>query len=309
MRRLHLAALALAGAMFLAGCTSGDQRDDDTRAVSTDFGVVELPVDPQAALGMYMTDIDMLIELGVPLAKSQPIRTGQSELPAYFPQDAVKDLTFFGNYPEYSYEKIAAARPDLILNSLAYDASTPDTLAKIAPTLSFNGFGAKPWRDNFALVAEKLDRTDRYDAWTARYEKRLAEVKAKLGSRLDGVVVAPVWYMNGQINTGCLSHQTCSTFADLGVTVLDIARENGGKGVVLSMENIARLSDVTVALAIEPSPGSSGGLTPVADEPAWNRLPFVQQDSIFEFPEELTYGSPSGQMELLDRIEEWFLKR
>ena len=54
--------------------------------MQTDFGTVTLPTDPQAALGMYTTDIDMLITLGIPLAASQPIRGGYTHYPSFFPQ-------------------------------------------------------------------------------------------------------------------------------------------------------------------------------------------------------------------------------
>src|SRR5690606_11008979 len=57
--------------------------------VSTPFGDVSLPTAPRAALGMYTTDVDILIWLGFPLAERQPIRgdNGYEDFPCYFPQE------------------------------------------------------------------------------------------------------------------------------------------------------------------------------------------------------------------------------
>ena len=83
--------------------------------VKAEFGEVELPTDPQAALGMYTTDVDILITLGYPFAKSQPIR-GNSDyttFPSYFPQAELAGVTPFANYPDLNYEKILAAHEAL----------------------------------------------------------------------------------------------------------------------------------------------------------------------------------------------------
>ena len=123
--------------------------------VKAEFGEVELPTDPQAALGMYTTDVDILITLGYPFAKSQPIRgdSGYTTFPSYFPQAELAGVTPFANYPDFNYEKILAAQPDFILNGLGYDKKTDERLKEIGATYTVNAFDGRNWREHFKGTA------------------------------------------------------------------------------------------------------------------------------------------------------------
>jgi len=301
----------VAATTLLAGCASSSADTPataSTREVQTEFGAVTLPTDPQAALGMYTTDIDMLITLGIPLAASQPIRGGYTSYPAFFPHQELADVTTFENYPEYNFEKILEAQPDLILNGLGYDADVAKRLPEIAPTLSVDMFDGSDWRDKFVTVAQALDRTPQQQAWTAAYEARVAEVKEKLAAAGVSPVVASVGYWDGKVAVDCYG-VPCLVFRDLGLTISPLA---DGEGSQLASEQVDQLAGVDLAF-MSVGEGAEGqaqldaDLAELGKNALWASLPFVTDNAIHRYDMEMVYGSPSGQMAFLDEVEQALL--
>ncbi|MEE2059052.1 ABC transporter substrate-binding protein [Rhodococcus artemisiae] len=304
-RRFHRSVAgvaAMATAFAVGACGSDSESDSGTRSVESPNGTVEIPTDPQAALGMYTTDVDVLLTLGFPLAKLQPIRAEYDSLPSYLPSDAIEGVQTFANFPEFDYETLATADPDFILNSLAYEPDTLTTLPEIAPTYSYNGFDGTPWREHFEQTARDLDRTEQYDAWTKTYEDRIAEVKEAIGSRADGLTVAPASFFDGQVYLACQA--ICSVYDDLGIDVYEGARSNDGKGVTISVEELSQLSDVDVLVTTKGADSDENSLTPLEGNPLYMNLPAVQNGQVFAFQRDLIFGSPSGQLALLDQVEQ-----
>lgn len=309
----HLAALAAttATALLLAACSSaGDAAETitETRTVTSEFGDVTLPTDPQAALGMYTTDLDMLITLGIPLASSQPIRDdGYTTFPWFFDQEALEGITPFTNYPEFSYESILAAEPDVILNGLGYDETIGTKLAEIAPTYSFNGFDGSDWRTKFTLVAEAFDRTAEHDAWVAKYQAKVDEIRAGLDAAGIAPVVAGVGYYEGKVSVSCYG-TPCLVFDDLGLEISPLAE--GADGTSLSPEQLGQLADIDVAFT-STSPEDDGSLADpfaeLSENALWQQLPFVVDGEIFTSDLEMIYGSPSGQYAFLEHVGESLL--
>lgn len=280
-------------------------REAKTRTVRSDFGEVELPANPRAALGMYTTDIDILLTLGIPLAKSQPIRgDGYTAFPAFFPQEELADIEPFQNYPEYNYEAILKAKPDLILNGLGYDKEVVERLPDIAPTYSIDAFDGTDWRKKFEQIAVALDRTKEYDAWVRHYEERVAEVRRRLDAAGIDPVVAPIEYADGTVSVECYG-VPCLVFEDLGLTITPLAE---GDGTKLSLEQLDRLRDIDVAFH-SAFPDENGKLdsgetyADLADNKLWNDLPFVRDAEFHPFDLEMFFGSPSGHEAFLTVVE------
>lgn len=310
------AALTLASALLLTACsTSSGSADagaadgEPTTITVTDMtGEVEVPAEPVAALGMYTTDVDILITLGYPLAGSQPVRDeGYEAYPSFFP-DEVDDVETFTNFPEYNYEAILAAQPDFILNGLGYDDEVVAKLPEIAPTFSFNGFDGRDWREIFHETAVALDREEQYQAWTDTYEARVAEIKAELDARDIHPVVGPVDYWDGQVNASCYG-VPCLVFADLGLEITPLA-EGSTDGTSLSTEQLTQLSDIDVIFTTA-TPEADGTypdvFEPVADNPLWQQLPAVTSGQIYTGDLEMLYGSPSGHMAYLEFVADSLL--
>ncbi|ACZ23617.1 ABC-type Fe3+-hydroxamate transport system, periplasmic component [Sanguibacter keddieii DSM 10542] len=313
-------ALAAAGvaAMLLTACsttsdaaTSADGTSaatgSATRTVDSEFGEVTLPTDPQAALGMYTTDLDMLITLGVPLAQSQPIRdNGYSTFPSFFDQEALEGITPFTNFPEFSYESILAAQPDLVVNGLGYDESIGEKLSEIAPTYSFNGFDGSDWRVKFEALAEALGRTAEHDAWTEKYQAKVDDIRARLDAAGLDPVVGSVGVNDDQVTVSCYG-TPCLVFDDLG---LDITPLSDGEGAYLSFEEVGQLEGIDAVFTSMP-PETDGSFADsfeaLAGNAVWQQLPFVTEGQIFTSDLEMIYGSPSGQYAFLEEVEKALL--
>jgi iron complex transport system substrate-binding protein len=315
-------ALAAAGvaAMLLTACstTSDAATSTDgtsaatgsgTRTVDSEFGEVTLPTDPQAALGMYTTDLDMLITLGIPLADSQPIRSqGYTSFPSFFDQKALEGIKTFENFPEYNYEEILAAKPDVILNGLGYDDELVTKLPDIAPTYSFNGFDGRDWRESFAEVAKAFDKVAEHDAWTARYQAKVDDVKARLAAAGIDPVVGPVGYGDGEVIVSCYG-TPCLVFNDLGLRITPLAE--GEEGTTLGTEQLEQLAGIDWVFTSTAPDEKTGELTDpfaeLAGNGLWTSLPFVTNGNIAVHDLEMIYGSPSGQYAFLEVVEKALL--
>lgn len=311
MQRIKLRpalAVAIAATFLLSGCggaaSSSQATGSATRTVESESGSVTIPSEPQAALGMYTTDLDMLITLGIPLAKSQPIRdNGYASYPAFFDQEALKGITPFNNFPEHNYEAILGAAPDLILNGLGYDEKIGPKLTAIAPTYTFNGFDGSDWRGKFKQVAQDLGKTAEYTAWMDKYQAKVDEVKAKLAAAKLHPVVAPVGYSEGKANVSCYG-VPCLVFKDLG---LEISPLSTPEGSYLSTEQLEQLNGIdAIFTATVPNPEGGKNTSEFAEldgNKLWAALPFVSNKEIHTFDLEMLYGSPSGQYAFLETVE------
>ena len=318
LRLLAPAAALVVTSMLLTGCMKTDpvanssESEAKTVTVTSEFGKVDLPAEPKRALGMYTTDVDILITLGFPLAEQQPIRgDGYTDFPWFFPQAELEAVKPFANYPDYNYEKILAAQPDFILNGLGYDEKVVKKLPTIAPTYSVDAFDGRSWTEHFEETAKALGRTAQYDAWVAKYDAGVAEVKAAIGEQAKGKVVAPFGYWEGKVNSSCYSGVECQAFRDLGLTIYPGAKKKNGEGVAFSAEQVGQMSGVDVAFAIK-SPGEKGQqefdktINQLSKNKLFADLPFMVNDKLVTYDMEMTYGSPSGQMAFLDVVEEAF---
>ncbi|WP_217184903.1 ABC transporter substrate-binding protein [Streptomyces sp. AC495_CC817] len=309
LRTLRALAAAAGAALLLTSCSAaqaGDTASENTITVDTDFGEVTIPAEPQSALGFYTTDVDMLITLGYPLAAEQPIRDDWDAFPSFFPQEELKGVKGFHNYPEFNLEHILEVGPDFILNGLGYETDLHDKLTPIAPTYTYNGFDGGDWRDKFREIAKDLGREEQAQAWFDDYDARAAEIKEELAAKGDSPVVADISFWDGQVQIGCYSI-SCLVFADLGLEISPLADGDGdgtpdNTGRTLSMEQLGDLSGIDLILTGVAEDGT--GL--ITDEealkanPLWTALPFVVNGQVFPYNYEMTYGSPSGQDGLLD---------
>ena len=283
---------------------------EGTSIVASGFGEVELPTAPGAALGMYTTDVDILVWLGYPLAPLQPIRAdnGYETFPCFFPQQPLEGIATFGNYPEYNYEQILLADPDFILNGLGYDATVNTRLPQIAPTYSVDAFDGRSWQEHFRETAEALGRMDRYETWLDVYQTRVAEVREAIKDNADAVV-APLGYWGGTFNSSCYAGVECTVFRDLGLTIFEGALRDGGTGVEISPEDVGQLRALDYAFTIV-GVGEQGlaehreMLAEAAKNPLWAQLDLVTAEHIVPFEMEMVFGSPSGQLAFLEVVAE-----
>ncbi|WP_409062647.1 ABC transporter substrate-binding protein [Streptomyces sp. SYP-A7185] len=196
-------ALAVAGALSLAACGSGDdaakddgsgskavaQGGDDfakaaeqtakmgTTAKPGEFprtltharGKTELKAQPKRVVVLDVGELDNVVSLGVKPVGYAPTE-GDDGIPGYLKKDAgnPKDV---GTINALNLEAIANLKPDLILGSELRAAKLYPQLSKIAPTV----FSIRPgftWKENYLLNAAALDKTALAKEELAAYEKK-----------------------------------------------------------------------------------------------------------------------------------------
>jgi iron complex transport system substrate-binding protein len=300
-----VAVLALSGALAACGDDGGGSSSasgDVVTVVDGNGNEVEMPQDPQRVFGMYTTDLDYALALGLSVAPTQAIRTGSTELPEFFPQDelgGVEDV--FVNYPEFNYEKIAAVQPDLIINGLGYDGGADaERLGQIAPTYTFDGFGGD-WREDLTALAEALGREDRAQEYLDRLDTRTAEVAALIADREAPPVVAYGYY-NGDGSGGFYGPQLDQlqpiVFHDVGIETTAAAPDIWTE---VAQEQVGLLADVDILMiAYETTEDPDAILDAIRADPVWSALPAVVGDRVVMVNNELSYSSPSAHMEFLD---------
>lgn len=319
MRSRSLSLLALAATGLLLTSCAGSQATDDqasgeTFSVTTPVGAqIEVPAEPQAALGFYTTDVDILITLGFALADTQPIRDTYSSYPDFFPKEELAGVKTFGNFPEYNLEAVLEADPDFILNGLGYEEDLDAQLQKIAPSYTYNAFDGSDWRDSVAQLAQDLDRESQWQAWVDAYDARVSDIRSRLDEAgIDPVVADIAWY-EGQATAQCRG-VPCLVFADLGLRMAPLtnADENGlpsGNGVPLSAEQLGQLDGIDLVFTAQ----QQGNPIAIKDDASlqqnalWTALTFVKNDRIYGFDTEMVFGSPSGQDAFLTLVEQALL--
>lgn len=178
--------LAVAAAACSSGgdSTTGDGAADGV-SVSTKYGEVEVPGDPQRVVSVGYNDHDTLLALGV-------IPAGVFDWYGDYPyatwpwaQEALGDATpeIVGDATSgIDVERVALAAPDLIVGTYAgVTQAQYDSLSALAPTVTQpEGFGdyGIPWRDQTALLGRALGRETEAQTLVSDVEARFAEVAA-----------------------------------------------------------------------------------------------------------------------------------
>jgi iron complex transport system substrate-binding protein len=205
-RRFITAAGGLIGAAALGACGApGEQAAVPTSAptatvaattktVESAKGPVNIPVNPQRVVALadlvngYMLaslGYDKLVAVG---AGSDANSTSRME--AFGPVPATVPKADIGMWTEPNLEAIAALKPDLILGTDFNHEAIYDQLTQIAPTLlvaSDISFDDKQPFTGQRFLAQVLGIEAALDKRLNEYKARLEEVKARIGTKLQGV--------------------------------------------------------------------------------------------------------------------------
>lgn len=183
-----LMALVAAGMAFMlvaCGSTASPESDAATSGVRMDhkYGSTELPKNPKRVVTLGLNDQEAVLALGI-----KPVgvvdwfgERPYGKWPWAKPLWGNTEPTIVGERDEYSIEKIAQLKPDLIIAQ--YSGMTADQyekLSKIAPTVGQPGRYqdyAAPWRVMTERIGRAVGREDKADQLIARVDERFAEVR------------------------------------------------------------------------------------------------------------------------------------
>ncbi|MGB7382355.1 MAG: ABC transporter substrate-binding protein, partial [Rhodococcus sp. (in: high G+C Gram-positive bacteria)] len=159
--------LALVAALTVSACTSSESASDTDSAspggatVSTIFGEVTVPEDPQRVVALGWSDAETALALGVqPVGASDWLGVGGDGLGPWVEDSYDTPPTIIGTN-EISMESVAALAPDLILwTRSSNEQDIYDELSEIAPTVAAPegtaiAYGTS-WDGQTELVAQAL---------------------------------------------------------------------------------------------------------------------------------------------------------
>ncbi|TDD59321.1 iron-siderophore ABC transporter substrate-binding protein [Kribbella antibiotica] len=176
-------ALAVVG---LAGCGGGDKDGVSGAAfskVDTKFGEVTIPSEPKRVVALGWGDAETALALGVqPVGASDWLAFGGEGLGPWVTVKYQQAPQKIGTL-EPEFEKIAALKPDLILDTKSSgDQERYDTLKAIAPTVGVPTGGDAykvSWEKQTEMVAAALGRVDQGKQLIADTKTRFAKTVAE----------------------------------------------------------------------------------------------------------------------------------
>lgn len=202
---------------------------------------VEVPEDPQRVIALSEPTLDGALALGI-----EPIGTitgrGQSTIPAYLAERA-GEVEVLGGVAQPNFEKIAAARPDLILvdgSSINNNAEAIAVLREIAPTV-VAGFAGADWRPTFSVVAEALNKADEGADVIAEYDAAVAEARPAL-AEYSGDTFSVVRWQGNSASLILKELPAGIALSDLGLARPPHQDRRGrGHSEPVSLENLAQI--------------------------------------------------------------------
>ena len=189
--RLGAVVAALAATVALAACGNDTEPATATSAdapgtafpvsITHKYGTTEIKAAPQRVVTLGLSDADAVLALGVkPVGvvdwfEEKPYGKWPWAQPAW----AGTAPAIVGVRDEYNLEKVAAARPDVIIAQYSgMKKEQYDTLSKIAPVVAQPTGSADyqaPWRDMSRVIAKALGRS-------AAMEELIAGIDAKFAA-------------------------------------------------------------------------------------------------------------------------------
>lgn len=258
-------AVAVAAALTMTACSSSDDGSDSESAgptVSTIFGDVTVPENPQRVVALGWSDAETALALGVqPVGASDWLAVGGDGLGPWVEDSYDTAPTILGTY-DVDIESVAALDPDLILwTRSTNEQSTYDQLSALAPTVGAPvgtdiAYGTT-WDAQTQLVADALGKSEE---GTRLIEETDADFDAAVAAHPEfaGKSVAVGTLYSGQVGAYVDGDARVEFMKKLGFVnspVIQSQAQDGKFSIDLSAENVGQLdADLTVMFPIGSGP-------------------------------------------------------
>lgn len=206
LRTSRFLALALVVLVFLAGCGNGTTqtttsattpavstapastapasaapaKSEEPRTIKHAMGEETLKGTPSRVVILTNEGTEALLTVGI-----KPVGAVQSWVGdpwyAHIKSD-MQGVQVLGEETQPNIELIAGLKPDLIIGNKVRHEKIYEQLKKIAPTV-FSADLAGDWKINFKLYSEAVNKKEEGVKAMEAFDKRVADVKAKLGSK------------------------------------------------------------------------------------------------------------------------------
>ncbi|MCC5603298.1 iron-siderophore ABC transporter substrate-binding protein [Nostoc favosum] len=217
----------------------------DCRIIQHEFGETCVPLKPQRIITLS-PDITLapLIAFGIkPIGFTSYYIPGKGKESLYGVSfDQVKGAKNVGNVYQPSLEKILLLKPDLIL--YCCDAHLHQSLSAIAPTVAVPALYNTPdhkayFKENLRYVAKLLGQETKAEEVLSQYQKRIEQLKKRLGSQLQQIEISVIFYNNDGFWTISNKNRDLvpAILNDIGLRYKFLPH-GGSRYVKLSIENI-----------------------------------------------------------------------
>ncbi len=275
---------------------------ESKRTISHAMGQTTLNALPKKVVILFNGMVDISLTLGV-----KPVGAVESwvQTPWYHylraDMGGVKNL---GSELQPNLEAIVALKPDLIIGSRLRHEKIYSQLSKIAPTIMTAD--VFDWKTNMAIGAAALNKEDTANAFMADWNKRVANFKAKMGSRLNTEVSIIRFQPDGS------SRFYVTGFAGTILKELGLARPKAqqveGKVVVnvTSKEQIPLLDGDIIFDVTSDYGGDEKSFKAQQDwtsNPLWSNLKGIKNDNYYKVNDvtwNMSGGAKAAQMMLDD---------
>lgn len=295
-------AVAAVAALTLSACSSSDAGSEaDGPTVSTIFGDVTVPENPQRVVALGWSDAETALALGVqPVGASDWLAVGGDGLGPWVEESYDAAPTILGTY-EVEIESVAALEPDLILwTRSTNDPELYNKLSEVAPTVGAPvgteiAYGTT-WDAQTQLVADALGKSEEgaqlIDETNADFEAAVAA-----NPEFAGKTVAVGTVYSGQLGAYVDGDARVEFMKELGFVNSEAIQSQATEGkfnIDLSAENVAQLdADLTVMFPI------GGTADIITDDPSIQGLPVARDGRLVVLDDKslsdaFSSGSASG---------------
>ncbi|NQX59720.1 ABC transporter substrate-binding protein [Paenibacillus qinlingensis] len=279
---------------------------DTTRVIKHAMGETTIKGTPSRVVILTNEGTEALLAVGV-----KPIGAVMSWLgePWYdHIKNDMQNVTVVGDELQPNLELIASLKPDLIIGNKVRQEKIYDQLKQIAPTV-FAADLVGDWKVNFKLYSEAVNKKDEGEKAMAAFDKRVAEVKAKLGTKA-ATKVSLVRFSASQVRI----YQK-QTFAGVLLGQLGIARpESQDKDSfieVLNKENIAKMDGDVLFYFVTEAKGKTDAANVVKEwqnDPLFKNLNAAKIGKVIQVDEGIwnSAGGYKAANLLLDELIKYF---
>jgi iron complex transport system substrate-binding protein len=261
--------------------TTNDQPQvGNCRIIQHEFGETCVPLKPQRIVALNPDiNLDPLIALGIEPIGYTSDRIKGKEVLSGVSLDDVKGATNVGKPDQPSIEKIFMLKPDLILatkyHPYQFLSAIAPTVVVPSPNLEMAGHEAF-FKENLRYVAKVLGEETKAESVLSQYQKRIEDLKQRLGNRLSQIKVSVIYYIHGLVYTPAKNYDaTADVLIDLG---LHYKLPPSGKS--FSIESVDEYNtDILFIINLERKP-----LSFFRQHPIFSRLKAVKNNRAYLVP-------------------------
>ena len=246
----------------------------DCRTVEHLMGEVCVPELPQRLVALDEVTLGDALILGVP-----SVGVASYDKLADYLTEKSGDIEFLGKSEEPSLEKIYQLKPDLILGTELSVESIYQQLSQIAPTALGKWSGYPDWREYFNFVADVLGKEDKAQAVWSDYNRRVEELRAAVGDRLEDLEISLAYACCGGITMDAKNSFAGSILADIGIPRPQ-SQTIGNGTIPLSEERLNELDGDILFISVYDE-DSENILADWQKKPLWNQLQVVQNKRVY----------------------------